>query len=115
MLRTLLVALAMAAASVISWWDVAVAGALYGALTARDRSGPLVAGVGAALAWTGILLGDAAVGPVGTVAATLGGVLQIRPVAVYVVTVAYAALIALCAAVVARAVTRVIRPTSAAR
>lgn len=108
-LRTLLVSLAFAAATVIGWWALPVSAAAFGAMTSRDRSGPIVAGVAAMIAWSGLLLYDAAFGPVGEVAATLGGILQIRPIAVYVLTLAFAGLVALCAAIVARSAARLIR------
>ena len=85
--------------------------ALFGVLTTRDRGGPLVAGAGAMLAWASLLVYDATRGPVGTVAATVGGVLQMKPVGVYALTLAYAGLIAVCAAVIGRAVARTARPT----
>ena len=71
----------------------------------------LVAGAGAMLAWASLLVYDATRGPVGTVAATVGGVLQMKPVGVYALTLAYAGLIAVCAAVIGRAVARTARPT----
>jgi hypothetical protein len=109
--RTAVVAVAFVAASAIAWWAVAVAAALFGVLTTRDRGGPLVAGAGAMLAWASLLVYDATRGPVGTVAATVGGVLQMKPVGVYALTLAYAGLIAVCAAVIGRAVARTARPT----
>jgi hypothetical protein len=104
--RTLVVAVALAAASAIGWWAVPVAAAAFGALTWRDRGGPVVAGFAGMLAWTAILAYDATRGPVGTVATTLGGVLQIRPCAVYMLTLAFAGLLSVCSAIVARAVVR---------
>lgn len=113
-MRTLVVTAAMMAASWLAWWGVAATAAIFGAMTARDRGGPVVSGLAAAIAWTIWLVVGAAMGPVGTVATTLGGVLQVRPVAVYVLTVAYAALISVCAAIVARSLARTIRPTPSA-
>jgi hypothetical protein len=66
----------------------------------------VVAGVAAILAWGGILVFDAVRGPVGTVAATLGGVLQVYPLAVYVLTLAFSGLMAVCAAVISRSLVR---------
>ena len=111
--RTLVVSAALAAASAIGWWALPVAAALFGGLTYRDRGGPLVAGFGAILAWAGILVYDAARGPVGTVAATVGGVLQMRPIAVYVLTLSFAGLLGLCSAIVARTIARAVRPVDA--
>ena len=111
--RTLVVAAALAAASAIGWWAVPVGAALFGALTYRDRGGPVVAGFAGMLAWSGVLVYDTVRGPVATVASTLGGVLQIRPIAVYVLTLAFAGLLSVCAAIVARAIARAVRPAEA--
>ena len=108
--RTLVVSIAFVAASAIGWWALPLAAAVFGAITYRDRGGAVVAGFAAMLAWAGILGYDAVRGPVGTVAATLGGVLQIRPVAVYVLTLCFAGLLGVCPALVARGVARVLRP-----
>ncbi len=111
-LRVVLVTAAFAAATMIAWWALPVAAAIFGALTARDRTGPLVAGVAGMASWTAILVYDAAVGPVGTVATTLGGVLQIKAFAVYVLTLAFAGLLALCSAIVSRAIARAVTPVA---
>jgi hypothetical protein len=94
LLRTLVVAIAFAAATAISWWALPIAAAIFGAITARDRAGPVVAAAGAVTAWGAILLWTATRGPLSTVAVTLGGILQARPVAVYVLTLAFAGLLA---------------------
>lgn len=112
-LRTLVVTVAFVAASLIGWWALPVAAAIFGAITRDDRGGPVVAGIAGILSWAAILAYDAWVGPVGRVAATLGGVLQIRPVAVYVLALAFPGLLAVCAALVARAAARTIRATPA--
>jgi hypothetical protein len=105
-LRSLVVALAFAAATAVGWWGIPVAAAVFGAITWRDRSGPIVAGLAAILAWSGILVWDALSGPTSRVAAVLGGVLQVHPVAIYVLTLAFAGLLALCSAIVARSLAR---------
>ncbi len=109
-LRTLVVAVAFTAATAIGWWALPVAAAVFGAMTARDRAGPVVALAAAVAAWAAILAWTATQGPVHTVAVTLGGVLQTRPIAVYVLTLAFGGLMALCAAIVARAVARAVAP-----
>ena len=81
-------------------------GAVFGALTYKDRAGPLVAGFGAIIAWSGILAYDAFRGPVSTVAQTVGGVLQTKPIAVYVLTLAFAGLMGICSALVSRTFAR---------
>jgi hypothetical protein len=108
LLRALVVAVAFAAATAVAWWGVAVAAALFGAITHRDRGSAVVAGVSAIVAWGGILVYDAIRGPAGTVAATLGGVLTVHPVAIYVLTLAFAGLLAVCSAVVARGIARAV-------
>ena len=80
--RALVVAVAFVLATSVAWWGVPVAAAIFGAITHRDRGGAIVSGVGAIIAWGGILLWDATRGPVGTVATTLGGVLQVNALAV---------------------------------
>lgn len=105
-LRALVVALAFTAATAVGWWGIPAAAALFGAITARDRGGPLVAGLAAIIAWGGILAWDATQGPVNSVASALGGVLNVLPIAVYVLTMAFAGLIAVCAAIVARTIAR---------
>jgi hypothetical protein len=55
------------------------------------------------LGWGALLAITASRGPVGTLAAELGGVLQLRPIGVYAVTIAFPGLLAISAAVVARA------------
>jgi hypothetical protein len=108
-LRTLLVAAALAIATTIAWWGVPAAAAVFGALTWRDRGGPVVAGFAAIVAWGGLLIWDAANGPVGAVAATLGALLKVHAAAVYALTLAFAGLLAVCAAIVARSVARLSR------
>jgi hypothetical protein len=110
LMRALVVAVAFAAATAVGWWGVPVAAAIFGVITWRDRGGPIVAGLAAILAWSGILAWDAMRGPTNSVAAALGGVLQVHPIAVYVLTVAFAGLLAICSAICARAVARAVRP-----
>jgi len=90
----------------LGWWAVPVAAAVYGGMTHSHRGGPLVAGVAAMLAWGVLLAVDAWLGPLSRVASLVGGVLQVRPIAVYVVTLAFPGLLAVSAALVARAATR---------
>jgi hypothetical protein len=104
LMRVLLVAAAMAAATWIAGWMVPVVGAVFGVISRRQNGGPLVAGVGAMIAWAALLLVLSASGPVSMVASTIGGVLQIRAVGVYALTVAFPGLLASTAALVARSV-----------
>jgi hypothetical protein len=103
-IRVLLLAAAMAAATWIAWWLVPVVGAIFGVITRKQSGSALVAGLAAMIAWGALLLAMSAQGPVGAVAATIGGVLQIRAVGVYALTLAFSGLLASTAALVARSV-----------
>ncbi len=103
LLRFLMVLAAFAAVTIaLGWWGVPLAGAVFGAITARQRSGALSTGLAAMLAWGALLLWDATRGPLGHLADVLGGVLTIRPVGVYALTLCFAGLLALTSALVAR-------------
>ena len=102
--RLLLLTAAFAIATFAAgWWAVPLAAAAYAAMTSAQRSSAVIAGLAAMLSW-GVLLGiTAAQGPVGTLATELGGVLNLGSSAVYAVTIAFPGLLAVSAAVVARA------------
>ena len=105
LLRFVLVAGAFAAATAaLGWWGVPLVGAALGVITARERGGALLAAVAAMTAWGALLLWDATRGPLGHLAEVLAGVLTIRPIGVYAVTLCFAGLLALTAALVARGV-----------
>ncbi|MBI3568237.1 MAG: hypothetical protein HY084_08575 [Gemmatimonadetes bacterium] len=105
LLRFVLVAAAFAAATfAIGWWGVPLVGAAMGVITSRERGGATVAALAAMVAWGALLLWDAARGPLGHLASVLAGVLTIRPVGVYAVTLCFAGLLALTSALVARGV-----------
>lgn len=113
-LRLAVLVAAFVAASFIAWWAIPVTAGAFGAMTPQDRAGPLLAGLAAMLAWGALLVWNAIIGPAGTVAALVGGVLQVRPFAVYLLTLAFAGLLAVCSAIVARAVARSLaRPSGA--
>jgi hypothetical protein len=104
-IRMVLLAGAFAAATAaFGWWGVAVVAACWGVIARARRASALEAGLAALVAW-GVLLGiDAARGPIDSLVAIIGATLQIRPVGVYAVTLAFAALLALTTAIVARSV-----------
>jgi hypothetical protein len=104
-IRLLLVSAAIAAATIaFGWWGVPVVGAVYGLLGREQRSSALIAGIAGALAWGALLVWVSTQGPVGTLAAVLGGVLSIKPVGVYALTLCFPGLLALTAAIVTRAI-----------
>jgi hypothetical protein len=64
--------------------------------------------------WGALLVMTATQGPVSTLATELGGVLSLKPVGVYAVTLAFPALLALTAAIVARAIVTALAPRATA-
>lgn len=105
LVRLVLLAAAFAIATfVLGWWAVPLVAAIYAAATTAQRGSAVVSGIAAMLAWGALLAITAAQGPVGTLATELGGVLKLKPFAVYAVTLAFPGLLAVSAAVVARAV-----------
>ena len=110
LLRLVLLVAAFAAATfVLGWWAVPAVAAIYAAITTNQRGSAVVCGFAAMLAWGALLAVTASRGPVGTLATELGGVLSLRPIGVYAVTIAYPGLLALSAAVVSRAFVRALR------
>jgi hypothetical protein len=104
--RLVLLASAFAIATfVLGWWAVPVVAAAYAAISSAQRSSALASGLAAMLAWAALLAIAASRGPVGTLATELGGILQIKPAGVYAVTIAFPGLLAISAAIVARAAT----------
>jgi hypothetical protein len=102
--RFVLLATAFAIATFVAgWWAVPIVAAIYAAITTQQRSSALVSGISAMLGWGALLAITASRGPVGTLAVELGGVLQIRPMGVYAITIAFPGLLAISAAVVSRA------------
>jgi hypothetical protein len=102
--RLVLLATAFAVATfALGWWAVPLVAAGYAAITTAQRGSALLSGFAAMLGWGALLAITASRGPVGTLATELGGVLQLRPIGVYAVTIAFPGLLAISAAVVARA------------
>jgi hypothetical protein len=103
--RIVLLAAAFAIATFAAgWWAVPLTAAVYAAISSRQRGSAVVSGLAAMLGWGALLAITASRGPVGTLAAELGGALQIGTAGVYAVTLAFPGLLAVSAAVVARAV-----------
>jgi hypothetical protein len=102
--RLVLLATAFAVATfALGWWAVPLVAAGYAAITTAQRGSAILSGFAPMLGWGALLAITASRGPVGTLAAELGGVLQLRPIGVYAVTIAFPGLLAISAAVVARA------------
>jgi hypothetical protein len=106
LLRLFFLADAFAIATfVLGWWAVPLVAAIYAVISASQRGSAVISGIAAMIAWAALLAITAAQGPVGTLAAELGGVLKLSSLAVYAVTIAFPGLLAVSAAVVARALT----------
>jgi hypothetical protein len=97
----------------LGWWTVPVIAALW-ALVSRDSNRAIIAGVCAAGGWASLLLLDAAKGPVGTMASTLGGVMGVPGFVLLILTLVFPALVAWCAASVVSALLRT-RPKAESR
>jgi hypothetical protein len=102
--RMVLLATAFAIATfALGWWAVPLVAAVYAAITSAQRGSAIVSGLAAMFGWGALLAITASRGPVGTLAAELGGVLALPPAAIYAVTIAFPGLLAVGAAVVTRA------------
>ena len=88
---------------VLGWWAVPLVAAIYAVISSAQRGSAVLSGIAAMIGWGALLAITAAQGPVGTLAGELGGVLKLKPFAVYAVTIAFPGLLAVSAAVVARA------------
>ena len=82
------------------WWAVPIIAAVWGALSWGDG---LVAAIAVCIAWTALLARDAAFGPFGDLAATLGALFHARPALVIALTLIFPMLLAWSAAVVSGA------------
>lgn len=101
-LRIAFIAVATVAATMlVGWWSAAVVGVVSGLVTRPGRAAVLEAGCGAALGWAAILAGSAANGPVWAVAQRVGPVFGLPAVAFLAVTLAFPALLAGSAALLA--------------
>lgn len=102
-IRMVLLAGAFAAATAaFGWWGVAVVGACWGVIARARRSSAVESGLAALVAWGILLAIDSARGPIEALATVVGATLRIGPVGIYAVTLAFAALLALASAIVAR-------------
>jgi hypothetical protein len=104
-IRLVLLAAAMAVATAaFGWWAVPVIAALWGLIARRQRGTALAAGFAGMLAWAALLALDAVRGPMGPLAQSLGGLLSVKAIAVYAVTLALPGLLAVTAALLVRSV-----------
>jgi len=92
------------------WWMVPVIGAAYGAWAARARLTLVTATLSAVLGWGALLAYDASAGPLGRLLQVLGTLFRLPGVALVVLTLAYAGLLAVSAAALARSLRRLVSP-----
>ncbi len=105
LVRIALLTAAFAVATyVLGWWAVPLVAAIYAGITANQQRGSaIISAIAAMISWGVLLAITAAQGPVGILAGELGGVLSLKPIGVYAVTIAFPGLLAISAAIVARA------------
>lgn len=84
------------------WWAVPLVGALLGVVRRKDPAAALLAGLAAVVAWAALLAAVTAKA-VGPVLPTIGPVLRLDPTRLIVVTLGFAAILAMSAAGLARA------------
>ena len=102
LIRYVLLAEAFAVATFgIGWWTVPLLAAAWGFFSTDPNRSRNIA-LAAAGGWATLLALDAARGPVNVMAEQLGGVMSIPPVALYVLTLLFPAVLALCAATITR-------------
>ncbi|HVF41317.1 MAG TPA: hypothetical protein VM939_15540 [Gemmatimonadaceae bacterium] len=94
----------------LGWWSVPIVAAIWGAVDESPRRASFAA-ICAAVGWGTLLLLDAARGSIGEIASQLGGVMRVPVPALYLLTIAFPALLAWSAAAL---VPRIRRRRSAA-
>ena len=103
--------LAIAAGTWIGgWWMVPVIAGAYGAWGARHASSALTAMLAGGGAWGLLLAYDASVGPVLRLTHLFGTMFRMSGMTLVILTVAYAALLAVSAAAFARGLRRLATP-----
>jgi hypothetical protein len=85
---------------ILGWWAAALLGAVWGVMR-RGRPRFWTAALGAMVGWWLVMLYDAVVGPVGTMASLLGGIFGIGGWGIVALMYAFPMLLAGCAAQVA--------------
>jgi len=89
---------------VVAWWMVPIVAAVFGWVRRDDAATPLLAGLAGFVAWGSLLLIAGLSGPEGSVMNAVGRAMQVGPLALVGLTLAYPALLAASAAGVVRAI-----------
>ena len=115
MLIVLLVsAIATAATTwVVGWWGVVLAALVVGAVQWRRPGIAWLNALATVIAWSALLLLDAASGRFGALASVIGGVMRVPAAAVVVVSLLFAALLAWSSAVLGSEIGQAMRKRSA--
>ena len=92
------------------WWTVPVVAGAYGAWAARQHAAVLTAMLAGAGAWSLLLAYNAYVGPVVRLTQLFGTMFRMSGITLVILTVAYAALLAVSAAAFARGLRRLMAP-----
>src|SRR5438067_758622 len=94
MIFLLIVGTAIAALTwLLGWWGVPLAASIIGYVYFRERGRAWRAAIAAAGAWGALLAADSLLGPFGSVARILGGVLRLPAAALVVLTLVFPALV----------------------
>lgn len=94
----------------IGWWMVPVVGGAYGVWAASRRLTLITVALAAVLAWGALLAFAASAGSMGRLLQVLGGVFRVPGGALMVLSLAYAALLAVSAAALTRGLRRLAIP-----
>lgn len=92
------------------WWTVPLIGAAYGAWAFNRRLALVTSMLAAVIGWGALLVYDAAAGPVGRLLQVLSALFRVPGAALVVLTLAFAALLAVSAAALARGLRRLASP-----
>ncbi len=94
LLRTLLLTAAFAIGTVfLGWWIVPLLAVMWGAVASSEGKAGAMAAASAGLAWTTLLAITALQGPVGLLAAKVGGVMGLPAAVLVASTVAFAVIL----------------------
>jgi hypothetical protein len=81
--------------ALLGWWAVPVVAGAAGYLLGRNRAPGILAGIGAALAWGGILLSYRVIGlPIGVLTRRLAGAMQLPQTGLVTLSILFPALLA---------------------
>lgn len=92
----------------LGWWGVVLGALAVGATAWRHRAVAWITALAAVVAWSALLIADAAGGRFGALASTISSVIRIPAAALLCVTLLFAALLAWSASLIASEIARVL-------